>query len=70
MLQRKRLNGLIRRQAVQHHPDKGGDAETFKKVGEAYAVLTNDEQRRRYDQIGDQGWESGGAQGQGSPCGS
>lgn len=61
------IKKAYKKAAVQHHPDKGGDAETFKKVGEAYAVLTDDEQRRRYDQIGDQGWESGGAQGRGSP---
>jgi DnaJ-class molecular chaperone len=61
------IKRAYKKAAVQHHPDKGGDAETFKKVGEAYAVLTDDDQRRRYDQIGDQGWESGGAQAQGSP---
>jgi curved DNA-binding protein CbpA len=32
-----------------HHPDKGGDAETFKAISEAYAVLSNPEKRQQYD---------------------
>eukprot|EP01062_Namystynia_karyoxenos_P058372 TRINITY_DN49934_c0_g1_i1.p1 TRINITY_DN49934_c0_g1~~TRINITY_DN49934_c0_g1_i1.p1 ORF type:complete len:561 (+),score=198.37 TRINITY_DN49934_c0_g1_i1:92-1684(+) len=34
--------------ALLHHPDKGGDAEMFKKVNEAYDVLSDEEQRERY----------------------
>ena len=25
--------------ALKHHPDKGGDAETFREVSEAYGVI-------------------------------
>ncbi len=38
--------------AHQHHPDKGGDAEKFKEINEAYQVLSNKEKRAQYDQFG------------------
>lgn len=38
--------------AMKHHPDRGGDAEQFKKINEAYAVLTNPEKKMMYDQYG------------------
>ncbi|MDD5433097.1 MAG: molecular chaperone DnaJ, partial [Candidatus Pacebacteria bacterium] len=41
-----------RRLAHQYHPDKGGDAEKFKQVSEAYQVLSNKEKRAQYDQYG------------------
>lgn len=34
------------------HPDKGGDPEKFKKINEAYGVLSDDHLRSRYDQFG------------------
>lgn len=34
------------------HPDKGGDPEKFKKINEAYGVLSDDNLRSRYDQFG------------------
>lgn len=39
--------------AVQMHPDKGGDPEKFKELASAYEVLSDDEKRNRYDQLGD-----------------
>ena len=38
--------------AHKYHPDKGGDAEQFKEINEAYMVLSNDEKRAQYDQFG------------------
>lgn len=38
--------------AMKHHPDRGGDEETFKKISEAYAVLTDNEKRSMYDRFG------------------
>lgn len=34
------------------HPDRGGDAEEFKKIQEAHEVLTDEERRRIYDMTG------------------
>jgi DnaJ-class molecular chaperone len=44
-----------RREARTHHPDKGGDAETFKKLSEAYEVLSDEEKRANYDRYGLEG---------------
>lgn len=41
-----------RRLAHKYHPDKGGDAEKFKQVSEAYQILSNQEKRAQYDQYG------------------
>lgn len=34
------------------HPDKGGDPEKFKKINEAYGILSDDNHRARYNQFG------------------
>jgi len=44
-----------RRKAREHHPDAGGDAETFKSVTHAYQVLSDPQARARYDRFGDDG---------------
>jgi DnaJ family protein A protein 2 len=41
--------------ARKHHPDKGGDPEKFKKINEAYGVLSDDQLRSQYDQFGKTG---------------
>ena len=38
--------------AKQHHPDAQGDENVFKEIGAAYAVLSDPEQRARYDEFG------------------
>ncbi|KAJ1306487.1 hypothetical protein OPQ81_007490 [Rhizoctonia solani] len=43
------IKKAYRRESLIHHPDKGGDAEKFKLVGEAYQVLSDSQRRRRYD---------------------
>lgn len=35
--------------AMQHHPDRGGDAEQFQKISEAYATLSDPQKRAEYD---------------------
>jgi molecular chaperone DnaJ len=35
--------------ALQHHPDKGGDEEVFKKISGAYSVLSDEQKRAEYD---------------------
>ena len=54
--------------ARKHHPDKGGDAELFKGVQEAYEVLSDDTRRHIYDQTGSiDGAEQRGGGGGGFP---
>lgn len=36
-----------------HHPDKGGDEEVFKRIKEAYEILTDPIRRKAYDMSGD-----------------
>lgn len=41
-----------KRFALKHHPDKGGDAEKFKEITQAYAVLSNPDKKKMYDRFG------------------
>ena len=43
------IKKAYRKLAVEHHPDKGGNEETFKKVSEAYDTLGNDTKKSQYD---------------------
>lgn len=65
------IKSAYRRLAVQHHPDKNpGDAEAedrFKEAAEAYSVLSDGEQRRRYDRFGHAGVSSTAGAGWGAP---
>jgi molecular chaperone DnaJ len=67
------IKSAYRRLAVKYHPDKNpGDAEAeekFKEAAEAYSVLSDADQRRRYDRFGHAGVSSsaGGAGGWGAP---
>lgn len=49
-----------RKKALQHHPDKGGDQEIFKKVNAAYEVISNPEKRELYDRQGKAGLRDSG----------
>lgn len=41
------LKRAYRRQARAHHPDAGGDEETFKRITHAYQVLSDPQRRAR-----------------------
>eukprot|EP00968_Pinguiococcus_pyrenoidosus_P016073 scaffold1509_cov240-Pinguiococcus_pyrenoidosus.AAC.48 len=49
--------------AKKHHPDKGGDPEKFKEIGEAYGVLSDPQKRQIYDELGKAGLEGGAGPG-------
>lgn len=49
------------------HPDKGGDPEKFKKLNEAYEILSNPEKRDVYDRYGLEGLKEGGGGSGGNP---
>jgi len=51
--------------AKEHHPDKGGDTEYFKKIQGAYDVLSDDGKRQMYDMTGQVEGAAGPGQGQG-----
>ena len=43
------IRRAFREKAKHNHPDKGGDPEVFKKVNEAWQVLSDPEKRQAYD---------------------
>lgn len=52
------IRSAYRRLAKQYHPDvnsQDGAEETFKEINEAYAVLSDDDRRSRYDRYGHAG---------------
>ena len=61
------IKSAYRRLAVKYHPDKNpNDAtaeEKFKEAAESYSVLSDAEQRRRYDRFGHAGVSSGAGAG-------
>lgn len=65
------LKSAYRRLAMRYHPDKNpGDAaaeEKFKEAAEAYTVLSDAEQRKRYDRFGHAGVSSGAGANWGAP---
>eukprot|EP01062_Namystynia_karyoxenos_P051041 TRINITY_DN3992_c0_g1_i1.p2 TRINITY_DN3992_c0_g1~~TRINITY_DN3992_c0_g1_i1.p2 ORF type:complete len:424 (+),score=59.50 TRINITY_DN3992_c0_g1_i1:85-1356(+) len=51
------IKRAYKKEAMRHHPDRGGDAAKFKEIQEAYAVLSDPQQRAVYDAQGKQGLE-------------
>jgi len=62
------IKKAYRKLAMKHHPDKGGDPDTFKKMTEAHTILSDSEKRSRYDRGGIEAVDGGGGGG-GNPFG-
>jgi hypothetical protein len=45
----REIERLYKRQAHQHHPDRGGAEEDMKALNEAYSVLRDEAARKQYD---------------------
>lgn len=64
----KEIKSAFRKLAKQYHPDvnKEADAEAkFKEIQEAYAVLSDENRRKQYDQFGHAAFQNGTAGGAG-----
>lgn len=58
------IKRAYRKAAHKYHPDKGGgDEEMFKKINEAYQVLSDPQKRASYDRFGQAGVGSSGGRG-------
>ncbi|HNW16029.1 MAG TPA: molecular chaperone DnaJ [bacterium] len=62
------IKKAYKKQALKHHPDRNkgdkGAEEKFKKINEAYEVLSDPEKRQMYDQFGEDGLKANPFQGQ------
>jgi len=61
------IKKAYRKLALEYHPDRNkakGTEEKFKEITKAYEVLSNDDKRKMYDQVGHAAFEQGG---QGGP---
>ena len=57
---KEQIKDAYRKLAMQYHPDRNKDAgaeEKFKEISEAYAVLSDDQKRTQYDQLGHSGFD-------------
>lgn len=64
------IKKAYRRSARDHHPDKGGDESKFKEISNAYEILSDEEKRNQYDQLGDENFQNmGNGGGNGFPGG-
>jgi len=61
----KTIKKSYRKLAGKHHPDKGGDADKFKEISAAYEILSDKEQRAKYDKYGLEGVSEDGHPGGG-----
>ena len=46
------IRDSFKKLAIKNHPDKGGNAEVYKKIQNAYEVLRDENRRRMYDMTG------------------
>merc|ERR1712054_289670 len=58
------IKKAYRKLAMKHHPDRGGDPDTFKEMTEAHTILSDSEKRSLYDRGGLEAVENGGGMSQ------
>jgi len=46
------IKTFYKRQALKHHPDRGGDESIFKEMTEAYSILSDPQKKENYDKFG------------------
>ena len=49
----KAIKSAYKKKSMESHPDKGGTEELMSELANAYAVLSDPEKRKRYDETGD-----------------
>lgn len=54
------IKKVFKKQAVKHHPDRGGSKEKFQEINEAYQILSNEQKRQQYDMFRKGGFGAGG----------
>ena len=62
------IKRAFRKLAKEYHPDvnkEPGAEEKFKEIGEAYAVLSDPQKRKQYDEFGHAAFQNGGGAGSG-----
>jgi curved DNA-binding protein len=59
------IKKAYRSMAMKHHPDRGGDEASFKKISEAYDVLSDPKKKEIFDLGGDPNRQAGGGFNQG-----
>ncbi|OQA52704.1 MAG: Chaperone protein DnaJ [candidate division WS2 bacterium ADurb.Bin280] len=57
------IKKAYRKKALEHHPDRGGNQDEFKKINEAYQTLGDPQKRASYDRFGKAGVNEGFSQG-------
>ena len=57
------IKRAFRKLSLKHHPDRGGNAEEFKKINEAYSTLSDVEKKRMYDMKKNNPFMAGGGDG-------
>jgi len=53
------IKKAFRKKAREHHPDVGGSEEDFKRINEAYEVLSDPQKKKEYDLYGSMGGQGG-----------